>query len=77
MDDIVKYIEKIVSNGYGYKTEDGSVYLDTEKLGQPWSHMLREKVHDNDSSAVTETGKKRKEDFALWKSLSSQTKKVP
>lgn len=43
--EIVSYVERIVENGYGYTTDDGSVYFDTRAfdgkhgVGNDWAHV--------------------------------------
>lgn len=74
----IAFIEKIVSNGFGYKTDDGSVYFDTtafEKSGrhvyaklQPWNRGNKDLIDEGEGSLSSKTGgKKSNADFALWK----------
>ncbi|KAL6929167.1 hypothetical protein ACO0SA_002507 [Hanseniaspora valbyensis] len=78
--EIVSYVEKIISNGYGYPTKDGSVYFDTTKFDsssnhdyakcQPWNKGKLDLIEDGEGSLSTTTaldGKKSPNDFALWK----------
>ena len=78
IDNIISYINTIIKNGFAYTSADGSVYLDSEKLGKPWTHMLRPKtgVDTEDSGDLGMLGKKRPVDFDVWKSVASQQRKV-
>ena len=74
---IVKYVGKIVQNGFAYSTPDGSVYFDIkafEEAGKPYARL--EPWNRNDKAlqadgegALTKSATKRSSaDFALWKS---------
>lgn len=75
--EIVAFIERIISNGYGYATADGSVYFDIaafEKAGhayarlEPWSRGDTALQADGEGSLASKTTVKRNDaDFALWK----------
>ncbi|KAI0513262.1 cysteinyl-tRNA synthetase [Xylaria bambusicola] len=74
---IVRFVEGIVANGFGYATTDGSVYFDIdafEKAGhsyarlEPWNKNNRALQTDGEGSLSNETSSKRSEGhFALWK----------
>lgn len=74
---IVSFIEKIVANGFGYKTPDGSVYFDTnafDKAGhdyprlEPWNRNNASLLADGEGSLSNKTTVKKNDiDFALWK----------
>merc|ERR1712131_38875 len=78
--EIVEFVEKIVSNGYGYES-NGSVYFDTAKFGSCDHHYygklvpeavgdqkaLQEGEGDLSISADRLNEKKSQNDFALWK----------
>ena len=74
---IVRFVEKIVANGFGYTTPDGSVYFDTdsfEKAGhrysrlEPWNKNDRALQADGEGSLSKGRSMKRSENhFALWK----------
>ncbi|KAI5950976.1 CYR1 [Candida jiufengensis] len=75
--DIIEYVEKIISNGYAYKTDDGSVYFDTIKYEnskhdyaklQPWNKGDMSLINDGEGSLSSGTSKRNASDFALWKS---------
>ncbi|KIH89855.1 cysteinyl-tRNA synthetase [Sporothrix brasiliensis 5110] len=74
---IVRFVETIVANGFGYATTDGSVYFDIEafeKAGhtyarlQPWNRNDPALLADGEGSLSKGTSLKRSEThFALWK----------
>jgi cysteinyl-tRNA synthetase len=74
---ISRFVEKIVANGFGYATPDGSVYFDIdsfEKAGhsysrlEPWNKNDRALQADGEGSLSKRKSMKRSEDhFALWK----------
>ncbi|KAK0628533.1 tRNA synthetases class I (C) catalytic domain-containing protein [Bombardia bombarda] len=74
---IVRFVEKIVANGFGYATPDGSVYFDIdsfEKAGhsyarlEPWNKNDRTLQADGEGSLSKGKSMKRSENhFALWK----------
>ncbi|KAK5633624.1 hypothetical protein RRF57_009338 [Xylaria bambusicola] len=74
---IVRFVEKIITNGFGYATTDGSVYFDIdafEKAGhsyawlEPWNKNDRALQADCEGSLSDEKSMKRNEaHFALWK----------
>ncbi|KAK0476727.1 tRNA synthetases class I (C) catalytic domain-containing protein [Armillaria novae-zelandiae] len=76
--EIVQFVERIVSNGYGY-VADGSVYFDTQAFDsadnhayaklEPWSKGNRELLEDGEGglSLKNRVGRRSASDFALWK----------
>lgn len=74
---VVRFVEKIVANGFGYATPDGSVYFDIdsfEKAGhsysrlEPWKKNDRALQADGEGSLSKGMSMKRSENhFALWK----------
>ncbi|EKX73576.1 cysteinyl-tRNA synthetase, putative [Theileria equi strain WA] len=77
MEDIVKFIEKIIANGYAYES-DGSVYFDIEAFRNSGKHVYAklEPTSFNDLNRLLDgegtlgevsANKKSKSDFALWK----------
>ncbi|KAI8933453.1 hypothetical protein NX059_010067 [Plenodomus lindquistii] len=79
-DQIVKFVEKIVDNGFAYKTSDGSVYFDIDSFEkvpgnhyarlEPWNRGDKGLQADGEGALSTQkTSEKRSDaDFALWKS---------
>ncbi|OJD33380.1 cysteinyl-trna synthetase [Diplodia corticola] len=75
---IVDFVEKVVKNGYGYVTSDGSVYFDIqafEKDGnsyarlEPWNRNDKDLLADGEGALTKKSAEKRSDaDFALWKS---------
>ncbi len=68
---MVKMIEKLISNGYAYKGEDGSVYFDIRKYKE-YGKLSRFKLSDLKENAdgrlkKDEYEKENAQDFALWK----------
>ncbi|CCH42167.1 cysteinyl-tRNA synthetase [Wickerhamomyces ciferrii] len=76
--EIIEFVEKIISNGYAYATDDGSVYFDTVRFDksenhdyaklQPWNRGQADLIADGEGSLSTGSGKRSTNDFALWKS---------
>jgi cysteinyl-tRNA synthetase len=73
--DIITYIEKIISNGYGYES-NGSVYFDTQQFKETHSYGKLEPTSVDNTDKIAEgegdtdvksPDKKRPQDFALWK----------
>ncbi|RLV93407.1 Cysteine--tRNA ligase [Spathaspora sp. JA1] len=76
MPNIIQYVDKIIENGYGYRTEDGSVYFDTIKYEhshheyaklQPWNKGDMSLINDGEGSLTAGNAKRNSSDFALWK----------
>jgi cysteinyl-tRNA synthetase len=79
-DQIVKFVEKIVGNGFAYSTSDGSVYFDIEGFEkvpgnhyarlEPWNRGDKGLQADGEGAlSQQKTSEKRSDaDFALWKS---------
>lgn len=75
---IIRFVEKIIANGFGYAVPDGSVYFDIdsfEKAGHSYSRLEPWKKNDHThradgegSLSSKEISMKRSENhFALWK----------
>ena len=78
VEQVVSFVEKIISNGFGYATSDGSVYFDIdafEKAGhvyarlEPWNRNDKHLQADGEGalSKATTAVKRNDSDFALWK----------
>ncbi|EDO19065.1 hypothetical protein Kpol_2000p30 [Vanderwaltozyma polyspora DSM 70294] len=78
--EIIEFVEKIISNGYAYAADDGSVYFDTQNFDtskdhsyakcQPWNKGHLDLINDAEGSLSNfsnTNGKKSPSDFALWK----------
>ena len=65
--EIIKYIEQLVQNGFGYVTSSG-VYYDVSKF-EEYLELSGRSIEDvrTGTRVETEDDKKRAEDFALWK----------
>ncbi|KAH7135004.1 cysteinyl-tRNA synthetase [Dendryphion nanum] len=77
--EIVRFVEKIVDNKYGYTTTDGSVYFDIEGFEkiqgnhyarlEPWNRNNKGLQADGEGAlSKNAAGKHSDSDFALWKS---------
>ncbi|KAI9783868.1 MAG: hypothetical protein M1816_001169 [Peltula sp. TS41687] len=77
IEEIVAFVERIVSKGFAYVTSDGSVYFDIaafEAAGnsyarlEPWNRNDRNLQADGEGAlAKRNTEKKSDSDFAVWK----------
>lgn len=69
IDNIICMIAEIIDNGYGYKTDDGSVYFEVEKV-KDYGKLSNQKLEYMESSGRVnlEDNKKNPMDFAVWKS---------
>ncbi|KAL8869189.1 MAG: hypothetical protein Q9174_004454, partial [Haloplaca sp. 1 TL-2023] len=75
---IVDFVAKVESNGFAYRTSDGSVYFDIEAFEaaknsyarlEPWNRNDKELLADGEGALTKKTSEKRSDaDFALWKS---------
>ncbi|KAI9830353.1 MAG: hypothetical protein M1819_005734 [Sarea resinae] len=75
---IVSFVSKIVANGFGYATADGSIYFDIqafERAGnsyarlEPWNRNDAALQADGEGALTkTSADKRSSADFALWKS---------
>jgi cysteinyl-tRNA synthetase len=75
---IIKYVEKILNNGFAYVTSDGSIYFDIkafeEKPGnhyarlEPWSRNDQSLLADGEGALLKKSTEKKSDgDFAIWK----------
>ncbi len=65
---IIKMVEKIIDSGFGYVTEDGSVYFSVDKV-EDYGRLTGQKLENMESSGrvVLDENKKNPMDFAVWK----------
>lgn len=68
MDDIISMVNKIIENGYGYETPDGSVYFSVRKKSD-YGKLSNRKIEDMESSGRISQDEQKKDplDFAVWK----------
>ncbi|MBI0583139.1 MAG: cysteine--tRNA ligase [Methanomassiliicoccus sp.] len=69
IDGIIAMIQKIIDHGYGYRSEDGSVYFSVDKVKE-YGRLTGQKLEDMQAGARVEVNelKRNPYDFALWKS---------
>ena len=75
---IIDFVAKVESNGFAYRTSDGSVYFDIEAFEaannsyarlEPWNRNDKDLLADGEGALTKKTSEKRSDaDFALWKS---------
>ena len=75
---IIGFVEKIMQNGFAYRTSDNSVYFDIiafEAAGnhyarlEPWNRNNQDLQADGEGALTKKTTEKKSDaDFALWKS---------
>jgi len=68
---ILSFIQKLLSEGLAYTTEDGSVYFNLKAYSD--KNFLYGKLKPPDSLKISDGGKKFSSDFALWKAAKSAT----
>ncbi len=68
IDDIIRMVQKIIDNGFGYVTSDGSVYFSIDKV-QNYGRLVKSKLEDMSSSGRVQMDDEKKNpmDFAVWK----------
>ncbi|MDR0334333.1 MAG: cysteine--tRNA ligase [Methanomassiliicoccaceae archaeon] len=68
MDDIISMIGDIIKAGFGYPTEDGSVYFSVDKV-KDYGRLTKRKLEDMESSGriAMDDQKRNPMDFAVWK----------
>lgn len=67
IDDMIKYVEKLIELGYGYETSDG-IYFDISKFPS-YGKLSRLSLDDQIAGARVEVNSEKRHpaDFALWK----------
>jgi cysteinyl-tRNA synthetase len=68
MGNIIAMVKKIVDNGYGYVTPDGSVYFSVRKA-KNYGQLSNRKIEDMESSGRVALDDQKQDplDFAIWK----------
>ncbi len=68
IDDIIDMCKIIIDNGYGYVTDDGSVYFSVEKA-KSFGCLTNKKLEDMESTGRISQDEQKKNplDFAVWK----------
>ncbi|CAL8101459.1 unnamed protein product [Calicophoron daubneyi] len=74
---IIKFVEKIIENGFAYAAPSGSVYFDTNRFASDPRHFYAklvptafgdtEKLAVGEGELASEAEKRSPNDFALWK----------
>lgn len=67
--EMIKIIEKLLADGFAYKSDDGSVYFDIKKFENygELSNVSARELKACDRIAADEYDKENVQDFALWK----------
>ncbi|MDR0198513.1 MAG: cysteine--tRNA ligase [Methanomassiliicoccaceae archaeon] len=68
MDDIIQMIKDIIKAGFGYPTDDGSVYFSVDKV-KNYGRLTNQKLENMESSGriASDEQKRNPMDFAVWK----------
>ncbi|MCQ2052559.1 MAG: cysteine--tRNA ligase [archaeon] len=66
--DIISMVQSIIDNGFGYVTDDGSVYFSVNKV-ENYGRLTNHKLEDLKSSGriISDERKTDVKDFAIWK----------
>jgi len=70
IDDIILYIEKIISEGKAYSTNTG-VYFDVSSTANSYGKLGNIPVREMENNDVSLHGKRDPRDFALWKFINN------
>lgn len=70
MDSIIEMVRQIIERGYGYSTQDGSVYFSVDKI-QDYGRLTKQKLEDMVSSGRVNLDEQKRNpmDFAIWKAV--------
>jgi cysteinyl-tRNA synthetase len=68
MDSIIEMVEKIITKGFAYPTNDGSVYFEVRKV-KDYGKLSNQKLESMESSGRVALDEQKKDpmDFAIWK----------
>ena len=69
MDAIVRMVQDIIANGYGYATEDGNVYFSIDRI-KDYGRLTNQKLEDmvaGSRDVMQDPQKRNPMDFAVWK----------
>lgn len=74
MPEMIEFVKGLIEKGYAYKTSKGNVYFNVKKYAK-YGQLSNRKLENNLSGERIEvaTDKLSPEDFALWKSVPSET----
>lgn len=66
--EIIAMVQRIVDHGYGYQSEDGSVYFSVDKV-EDYGRLTGQRLEDMQAGARVEVDERKRNpyDFALWK----------
>ena len=64
--EMLEIIDRLISRGFAYTAEDGSVYFESAKWAN-YGELTNQKLDDMEAGEASETGKRNPHDFALWK----------
>ena len=71
--DIIEMVQKIIDSGFGYATDEGSVYFSVRKV-KDYGKLSKRKLDDMQQSERVQSGEKKLDenkqdpmDFAIWK----------
>jgi cysteinyl-tRNA synthetase len=76
---IIAYIQRIIHNGYAYKTADNDIYFDIMAFCQQHTYGKLQPLRQYDPLLFddeTSRGKKHVRDFVLWKSQQEEEKET-
>lgn len=79
IEEVIKFVERLIENQYAYTTPDGSVYFDTVSYGSRYGKLQpeRQTSSENQQQQQPNEFKKNVKDFALWKASTEETTTWP